>query len=81
MTVNRVCGSGAQAIVSAAHRILMGSVDAAIADGMESMDAAPYLVARGRWGHRLGTGLSTTACCETASTMPSRMCFGAESRP
>jgi acetyl-CoA C-acetyltransferase len=56
MTVNRVCGSGAQAIVSAAHEILMGSVDAAIAGGMENMDAAPYLVARSRWGHRLGDG-------------------------
>ena len=56
MTVNRVCGSGAQAIVSAAHEILMGSVDAAIAGGMENMDAAPYLVARCRWGHRLGDG-------------------------
>jgi acetyl-CoA C-acetyltransferase len=56
MTVNRVCGSGAQAIVSAAHEILMGPVDAAIAGGMENMDAAPYVVARGRWGHRLGDG-------------------------
>jgi acetyl-CoA C-acetyltransferase len=56
MTVNRVCGSGAQAIVSAAQEILMGSVDAAIAGGMENMDAAPYLVAHGRWGHRLGHG-------------------------
>ncbi|WMT76372.1 thiolase family protein [Bradyrhizobium sp. Ash2021] len=56
MTVNRVCGSGAQAIVSAAHEILMGSVDAAVAGGMENMDTAPYLVARGRWGHRLGDG-------------------------
>jgi len=57
MTVNRVCGSGAQAIVSAAHEILMGSVDAAIAGGMENMDAAPYLVARSRWGHRMGDGV------------------------
>jgi acetyl-CoA C-acetyltransferase len=56
MTVNRVCGSGAQAIVSAAQEILMGSVDTAVAGGMENMDAAPYLVARGRWGHRLGDG-------------------------
>src|ERR1700741_5514743 len=53
MTVNRVCGSGAQAIVSAAPEIPIGSVDAAIAGGMENMDAAPYLVARVRWGHRL----------------------------
>jgi acetyl-CoA C-acetyltransferase len=57
MTVNRVCGSGAQAIVSAAHEILMGSVDAAIAGGMENMDAAPHLIARGRWGHRMGDGV------------------------
>jgi acetyl-CoA C-acetyltransferase len=57
MTVNRVCGSGAQAIVSAAQEILMGSVDTAIAGGMENMDAAPYLVQRGRWGHRMGDGV------------------------
>src|SRR6201987_6346574 len=56
MTVNRVCGSGAQAIVSAAHEILIGSVDAAVAGGMENMDASPYLVTRGRWGHRMGDG-------------------------
>ena len=56
MTVNRVCGSGAQAIVSAAQEILLGNVNAAIAGGMESMDQAPYLVQRGRWGYRLGDG-------------------------
>lgn len=54
MTVNRVCGSGAQAIVSAAQEILLGSVDTAIAGGMENMDAAPYLMPRARWGHRMG---------------------------
>jgi acetyl-CoA C-acetyltransferase len=57
MTVNRVCGSGAQAIVSAAQEILIGSVETAVAGGMENMDAAPYLVARSRWGHRLGDGV------------------------
>src|SRR5579862_3505008 len=56
MTVNRVCGSGAQAVVSAAQEVLLGSVDAAVAGGMESMDQAPYLVGRGRWGYRLGDG-------------------------
>jgi acetyl-CoA C-acetyltransferase len=56
MTVNRVCGSGAQAIVSAAQEILLGSVDVAIAGGMENMDLAPYLIARGRWGYRMGDG-------------------------
>src|ERR1700726_3271401 len=57
MTVNRVCGSGAQAIVSAAQEILLGSIDVAVAGGMENMDQAPYLVARGRWGYRMGDGL------------------------
>jgi len=56
MTVNRVCGSGAQAIVSAAQEIILGSVDVAVAGGMENMDLAPYLVARARWGHRMGDG-------------------------
>ncbi len=56
MTINRVCGSGAQAIVSAAQEILLGAVDVAVAGGMENMDLAPFLVARGRWGYRLGDG-------------------------
>jgi len=56
MTVNRVCGSGAQAIVSAAQEILLGTVDVAVAGGMENMDLAPYLVSRGRWGYRMGDG-------------------------
>jgi acetyl-CoA C-acetyltransferase len=56
MTVNRVCGSGAQAIVSAAQEILLGAVETAVAGGMENMDLAPYLIARGRWGYRMGDG-------------------------
>jgi acetyl-CoA C-acetyltransferase len=56
LTVNRVCGSGAQAIASAAQEILLGNINVAVAGGMENMDQAPYLVARGRWGHRLGDG-------------------------
>ena len=54
MTVNRVCGSGAQAIASAAQEIWLGHVDAAIAGGMENMDRAPYLMDAGRWGYRMG---------------------------
>ena len=54
MTVNRVCGSGAQAIASAAQEIWLGHVDAAIAGGMENMDRAPYLMPSGRWGQRMG---------------------------
>ena len=56
LTVNRVCGSGAQAIVSAAQEIWLGNLEVAVAGGMESMDLAPYLVTRGRWGYRMGDG-------------------------
>jgi acetyl-CoA C-acetyltransferase len=54
LTVNRVCGSGAQAIVSAAQEILLGNINVAVSGGMENMDQAPYLIARGRWGYRMG---------------------------
>jgi acetyl-CoA C-acetyltransferase len=54
MTVNRVCGSGAQAIASAAQEIWLGYTNAAIAGGMENMDTAPYLMSGGRWGYRMG---------------------------
>jgi acetyl-CoA C-acetyltransferase len=54
MTVNRVCGSEAQAIVTAAQQIATGEVDAAVAGGMENMDRAPYLMDGGRWGYRMG---------------------------
>lgn len=54
MTVNRVCGSGAQAIVSAAQEIWLGFANVAVAGGMENMDAAPYLLSNGRWGYRMG---------------------------
>lgn len=54
LTVNRVCGSGAQAIASAALEIWAGMIDCAIAGGMENMDRAPYLLPQGRWGARMG---------------------------
>ena len=56
MTVNRVCGSGAQAIASAAQEVMLGYIDSAIAGGMENMDRAPYLMSSGRWGYRMGDG-------------------------
>jgi len=54
MTVNRVCGSGAQAIASAAQEVMLGMLDSAVAGGMENMDMAPYLMGGGGWGYRLG---------------------------
>ena len=56
MTVNRVCGSGVQAIVSAAQEILLGNINVAVAGGMENLDRAPYLIPGGRWGYRMGDG-------------------------
>ena len=44
------------AIVSASHEIMSGAVETAVAGGMENMDLAPYLIARGRWGYRMGDG-------------------------
>ena len=54
LTVNRVCGSGAQAIASAAQEVMLGLIDSAVAGGMENMDRAPYLMGSGRWGYRMG---------------------------
>ncbi len=54
MTVNRVCGSGAQAIATAALEVAAGYAEVVIAGGMENMDQAPYLVPGGRWGYRMG---------------------------
>lgn len=57
LTVNRVCGSGAQAIASAALEIAAGYAKAVVAGGMENMDQAPHLVPGGRWGVRMGDAL------------------------
>ena len=54
LTVNRVCGSGAQGVASAALEIWSGMIDCAIAGGMENMDRAPYVLPQGRWGARMG---------------------------
>jgi len=54
LTVNRLCGSGLQAIVSAAQHILLGDCTTAVAGGAESMSRAAYLLPSGRWGQRMG---------------------------
>ena len=53
-TVNRVCGSGMQAVVHAVEAIRVGYVDTVIAGGTESMSNAPYLLNGARWGYRMG---------------------------
>jgi acetyl-CoA C-acetyltransferase len=52
--VNRLCGSGLQAIVSAAQTILLGDADIAVGGGAESMSRAPYASLNTRWGARMG---------------------------
>ncbi|MFY0682191.1 MAG: acetyl-CoA C-acyltransferase family protein [Thalassovita sp.] len=54
MNVNRLCGSGAQAIVSATQSLMLGDADFAIAGGAENMSRAPYIVPDQRWGSKMG---------------------------
>ncbi len=53
-TVNQACGSGLQAVISAARAILLGEARVVLAGGTESMSNTPYLLPRARWGYRLG---------------------------
>ena len=53
-TVNRVCGSGLQAVVHAVEALRVGYVDTIVAGGTESMSNAPYLLKGARWGYRMG---------------------------
>ena len=55
-TVNRVCGSGLQAVVHAAEAVRIGYTDVVVAGGTESMSNAPYAIKGARWGQRMGHG-------------------------
>ena len=61
LTVNRLCGSGLQAIVSAAQHILLGDIDCAVGGGAESMSRAAYFLPTGRWGQRMGDAVIVDA--------------------
>ncbi len=54
MNVNRLCGSGAQALVSAAQSLMLGDADFALAGGAEAMSRAPYILPQARWGQKMG---------------------------
>src|SRR6266849_3972814 len=58
-TVNRVCGSGLQAVVHAVEAIRVGYVDTVVAGGTESMSNAAYLLKGARWGYRMGHAEAT----------------------
>jgi acetyl-CoA C-acetyltransferase len=61
VTVNRLCGSGLQAIVSAAQTLVLGEADVAVAGGAESMSRAQYWLPGLRWGQRMGAGATVDA--------------------
>ena len=61
LTVNRLCGSGLQAIVSASQAIMLGDCEVAVAGGAESMSRAPYWLPGMRWGQRMGDGAAIDA--------------------
>ena len=54
MNVNRLCGSGAQAIVSAAQSLMLGDAEFALAGGAECMSRSPYILPAARWGQKMG---------------------------
>ena len=59
LNVNRLCGSGAQAIVSATQALMLGDADFALAGGAENMSRSPYILPSARWGQKMGdTGAS-----------------------
>src|SRR6516164_5872617 len=60
-TVNRLCGSGLQAIVSAAQAIMLGDAEAAVAGGAESMSRGQYWLPAMRWGQRMQDGVTVDA--------------------
>jgi len=61
LTVNRLCGSGLQAVISAAQMILLGDCDAAVAGGAESMSRVPYWLPKARFGARMGDAVMEDA--------------------
>ncbi len=54
MTLNRMCGSGLQAIISAAQEVALGDAEVVMAGGIENMDQAPFLLPKARYGYRMG---------------------------
>jgi len=67
-TINRVCGSGLQAVVHGVEAIRAGSVHTVVAGGTESMSNAPYLLESARWGYRMGNGTVTDAMVQEGLT-------------
>jgi acetyl-CoA C-acetyltransferase len=73
-TVNRVCGSGLQAVVHAAEAVAAGSGDTYVAGGTESMSNAPYLLKSARWGFRMGHAEATDSMLAEGLTCAINSC-------
>ena len=58
LTVNRLCGSGLQAIISAAQSIMLGDCEIAVGAGAEVMSRAPYFLPAARWGQKMGDAVA-----------------------
>ena len=69
-TINRVCGSGLQAVVHAVEAVQAGFVDAVLAGGTESMSNAPFLLKGARWGYRMGNAEVIDSMLSKASPAP-----------
>lgn len=65
LTVNRLCGSGLQAVVSGVQSILLGESEIGLVGGAENMSQAPYAVRGARWGARMGDGVLADTLTET----------------
>jgi acetyl-CoA C-acetyltransferase len=73
-TVNRVCGSGLQAVVHAVEAIRVGYIDTMVSGGTESMSNAPYLLKGARWGYRMGHAEATDSMLEEGLTCAMASC-------
>jgi acetyl-CoA C-acetyltransferase len=73
-TVNRVCGSGLQAVVHAVEALRVGYVDVVVAGGTESMSNAPYLLKGARWGYRMGHAEATDSMLAEGLTCAINSC-------
>src|SRR4029450_6599967 len=73
-TINRVCGSGLQAVAHAVEALHMGYVDVVVAGGTESMSNAPYLLKGARWGYRMGHAEVTDVMLDEGLTCAIAMC-------
>lgn len=67
LTLNRLCGSGLQAIISAAQMIRLGECSIAAAGGAESMSRSPHVLTAARWGQKMGNGIMLDAMLEVLS--------------